>query len=388
MMELLLLLLPLAAASGWLAAKRSERSRERNLHAQGPAYFKGLNYLLNEQPDKAIDVFIQMLEVDSDTVETHLALGNLFRRRGEVERAIRIHQNLIARPALSRDHRAQALLELGQDYLRAGLLDRAENLFEELAESSLYQQQALRNLLVIYEREKEWEKCLQVSDRLESLTGEQLLKERAHYHCELAEKARGIKDFALASKHLKKAQALDRACVRASILLGEMEQDAGDHRAAIRAFQRVAQQDPAYMSEILSALVNSYKQLDRGSELREYLEQVYKRNQGYSEALAMTEIIREREGDEAAVSFLTGHLQEHPNLEGLERLLKLPLKGDMGAATEILNMLRELMKKLLEEQHAYQCLSCGFSAKAMHWQCPSCHTWSSIKPAHALNGIR
>ncbi len=388
MMELLLLLLPLAAASGWVAAKRSERGRERNLHAQGPAYFKGLNYLLNEQPDKAIDVFIQMLEVDSDTVETHLALGNLFRRRGEVERAIRIHQNLIARPALSRDHRAQALLELGKDYLRAGLLDRAENLFEELAESSLYQQQALRNLLVIYEREKEWEKCLQVSDRLESLTGEQLLKERAHYHCELAEKAQEIKDFALASKHLKKAQALDRTCARASILLGGMEQDAGDHRAAIRAFQRVAQQDSAYISEILSPLVNSYKRLDKGSELREYLEQIYKRNHGYPEALAMTEIIREREGDEAAVSFLTNHLQEHPNLEGLERLLKLPLKGDMGAASGILNMLRELMKKLLEEQHAYQCLSCGFSAKAMHWQCPSCHTWSSIKPAHALNGTR
>jgi lipopolysaccharide biosynthesis regulator YciM len=388
MMELLLLLLPLAAASGWMAAKRSGRRSEQNLRAQDPAYFKGLNYLLNEQPDKAIDVFIQMLEVDSDTVETHLALGNLFRRRGEVERAIRIHQNLIARPTLNRDHRGQALLELGKDYLRAGLLDRAENLFEELAESSLYQQQALRNLLTIYEREKEWENCLQVSNRLESLTGEPLSKERAHYHCELAEEAQAARDFNLASKLLKKAQGLDRNCTRASMLLGAMEREAGDHRAAIRTFQKVGQQDAAYLSEILPALVDSYKRANRSSELRGYLQQLYTHNRGYAEALAMTGVIREEEGDEAAVSFLTAHLQDKPSLEGLERLLNLPLKGNPNAPSEILDMLRVLMKKLLEEQQSYQCLNCGFSAKAMHWQCPSCHTWSSIKPVQTVNGGR
>jgi lipopolysaccharide biosynthesis regulator YciM len=388
MAELLLLLLPLAAASGWMAAKRSARGSEKNQRTQDPAYFKGLNYLLNEQPDKAIDVFIQMLEVDSETVETHLALGNLFRRRGEVERAIRIHQNLIARPTLNRDHRAQALLELGKDYLRAGLLDRAENLFEELTESTLYQQQALRSLLIIYEQEKEWEKCLQVSRRLESLSGEQLSRERAHYHCELAEEAQAAKDLNLASKQLKQAQALDRNCTRASILLGEMEREAGDHKAAIRSFQKVGQQDAVYLPEILPALVDSYKKLNRGSELRSYLQQLYTQNQGYAEALAMIDIIREEDGDEAAVSFLTNHLQKRPSLEGLEGLLNLPLQGNPDKSSEILNMLRTLIKKLLEEQQAYQCHSCGFGAKAMHWQCPSCHAWSSIKPVHGINGSR
>jgi lipopolysaccharide biosynthesis regulator YciM len=389
MTELLLLLLPLAAASGWIAAKRSSRGNSETPRVQDPAYFKGLNYLLNEQPDKAIDVFIQMLEVDSDTVETHLALGNLFRRRGEVERAIRIHQNLIARPTLNRDHRAQALLELGKDYMRAGLFDRAENLFEELTETALYQKQALGNLLKIYEREKEWEKCLQVSRRLESLSGEQMSKERAHYHCELAEEAKAVKDLSLASKQLKQAQALDRNCTRASILLGQMEHEAGDHKAAIRTFQKVGQQDDGvYISEILPALADSYSKTNKSSELRSYLQQLYTQNQGYAEALAMTDIIRQEDGDAAAVSFLTGHLQKKPSLEGLEHLLDLPLQGSSDAPADILNMLRDLINKLLEEQQAYQCQSCGFGTKAMHWQCPSCHAWSSIKPVHAMNAGR
>jgi lipopolysaccharide biosynthesis regulator YciM len=269
--------------------------------------------------------------------------------------------------------------------MRAGLLDRAENLFEELAESTLYQQQALGNLLVIYEREKEWEKCLQVSRRLESLSGEPMSRERAHYHCELAEEARVAKDFSLASKQLKQAQASDRSCIRASILLGDMEREAGDHKAAIRTFQKVGQQDGVYLSEILPALVDSYRQSNRDSELRGYLQQLYTQNQGFAEALAMTEVIREEEGDEAAVSFLTGHLQKQPSLEGLERLLDLPLQGGADAPSAILNMLRDLISKLLEEQQAYQCHNCGFGAKAMHWQCPSCHTWSSIKPVHTAN---
>jgi lipopolysaccharide biosynthesis regulator YciM len=163
--ELLLLLLPVAAASGWIAARRSQRQeRGKCVNDTSPVYFRGLNHLLNEEPDKAIDAFVEMLEVDSDTVETHLALGNLFRRRGEVERAIRIHQNLIARPALTREQRAQALLELGQDYMRAGLLDRAENLFRELKDTRLHVRQALKNLLVIYEKERDWQACLDTAD--------------------------------------------------------------------------------------------------------------------------------------------------------------------------------------------------------------------------------
>lgn len=384
MMELLLLLLPVAAASGWVAAKRGERRAGSRTLAQDPAYFKGLNYLLNEQPDKAIDVFIQMLEVDCDTVETHLALGNLFRRRGEVDRAIRIHQNLIARPTLSRDHRAQALLELGKDYLRAGLLDRAENLFQELVESKLYEEQALRNLLTIYEREKEWNHCLTAVGRLESLTGELLFRQRAHYYCELAEEALAAKDLGLASSYLKKAQNSDRNCVRASLLLGEIEKERGTYRTAIRIFQRAGEQDPVYLSEMLPSLIECHRTLGSLKELRSYLEQLLFQHHGFLEALALTDLIREEEGEAAAAAFLTDYLQERPSLEGMDRLLSMPHAGGREQGAEMFRILHRLLERLLEKQPTYQCINCGFSAKAMHWQCPSCHTWSSVKPSQAL----
>src|SRR5436190_18436361 len=183
--DLLWLLLPLAFLSGWFAARLEARRQAGRSFDLPSAYFKGLNFLLNEQPDKAIEIFIQVLEVNSETVETHLALGNLFRRRGEVERAIRIHQNLIARPTLNREQRTYALLELGQDYFKAGLFDRAENLFLELAEVRAHSEQALRLLLNIYQQEKEWDKAIQTGRRFARVSGKRMDDVIAQYYCEL-----------------------------------------------------------------------------------------------------------------------------------------------------------------------------------------------------------
>jgi len=170
MLNLLWLLLPVAAASGWWVARHTELvSQARKKSSLTSDYFKGLNYLVNEQPDKAIEVFIRVVEVDSETIETHLALGSLFRRRGEVDRAIRIHQNLIARPSLNREQRTQALLELGQDYMNAGLLDRAESLFLELVELDAHTVRALQLLADIYEQEKDWQACLDIVEQLSPL---------------------------------------------------------------------------------------------------------------------------------------------------------------------------------------------------------------------------
>ncbi|MEJ2123258.1 MAG: tetratricopeptide repeat protein [Alphaproteobacteria bacterium] len=209
MLEFLILLLPVAAASGWVAARRSLAVKQQKQPQDiSPVYFKGLNYLLNEQPDKAIDLFIEMLDVDSDTVETHLALGNLFRRRGEVDRAIRIHQNLIARPSLNREQRAQALLELGKDYMRAGLFDRAENLFIELTELRLFNDQAYLNLLEIYQQEKDWQRCLDVTAKINSLRDPTLNNAIAHFYCELAEGQLRSQNSGEAENYLKRAQRI------------------------------------------------------------------------------------------------------------------------------------------------------------------------------------
>ncbi len=385
MMELFWLLLPVAAASGWWAAKRSASRQEVTVVERSPGYFSGLNYLLNEQPDKAIDVFIKMLEVDSDTVETHLALGNLFRRRGEVDRAIRIHQNLIARPMLNREQRAQALLELGQDYMKAGLFDRAESLFNELGEMNMFQSQALENLLTIYQQEKDWDKCLQVAKRLGQRSGKSRRKECAHYYCELAEEAKSRKDLVKTAQLLKRAQLSDEGCVRATILQGEIEAANGSFKSAIRTLRQVEKQDPAYLSEVLPAMIECYRELGNRTELVRYLRQLHERHHSVSSALALTDYIREDEGEEAAIRFLSGYLHAHPSLEGLDRMVGLSLQADNQVGTDSLRILQQILNKILESRAAYQCVSCGFTAKTLHWQCPSCKSWSSIKPRDELD---
>ena len=383
MLELLWLLLPAAAASGWIAARRSAaRPREQGPRERDPAYFRGLNYLLNEQPDKAIDVFVQMLEVDSETVETHLALGSLFRRRGEVERAIRIHQNLVARSNLSREERAHALLELGQDYMRAGLFDRAENLFVELRETKLFPEQALQNLRVIYQQEKDWDHCLEVAEALERVTGESLALERAHYYCELAERARAAGDLPRVEALLGKAQAASRELGRVTWLQAELAMERGDLGAAVRLFERVADQDPELFGEVLPQLVACEERRGRAAELESFLEGLLARRPDTVVLLALGDRIQERSGDAAALRYLAEHLGPRPSLPGLLRMIRLAETSPQASASELLPILRHVAERLAERRHPYQCAKCGFAAKTLHWQCPGCRSWSSIKPVH------
>jgi lipopolysaccharide biosynthesis regulator YciM len=380
MVELLWLLLPVAAMSGWFAAKRSALREKVPLDDRTPVYFKGLNFLLNEQPDKAIDVFVKMLEVDSETVETHLALGNLFRRRGEVDRAIRIHQNLIARPTLTREQRALALLELGQDYMRAGLFDRAESLFTELGELKMYQEQALSNLHEIYQQEKEWNQCLLVARKLEQLTGKSLHRERAHYYCELAEEALESKDYSTAISHLRKAQSCDNDCVRATMLQGDIETEKGACKLAIKTFKKVEQQDPDYLSEVLPSLVACHRVAGNKHELMAYLRHLSQNHRQIAPVLEFVNLLQVEQGDQEALRFLTESLQKNPNLKGLDHLIRLNLKVADRSESETLEIIKGLVSKMLEDRSGYQCSRCGFQAKTMHWQCPGCKAWSSIKP--------
>ena len=233
-LEALWLLLPVAAGTGWWAARNATRrtTRERKGGGLRSDYFQGINYLLNEQPDKAIEVFIKLIEVDSETVETHLALGNLYRRRGDVDRAIRIHQNLVARESLSASQRTEALLELGQDYMSAGVLDRAEDLFSEIAGDADYRVQALRQLIDIYEREKDWPKAIASARKLEQATGNQLGWIIAHYCCEQAGQHSAEGDRERALKYVQQARSVHAACVRASLLEADIQAERGEHERA------------------------------------------------------------------------------------------------------------------------------------------------------------
>ncbi len=379
--ELLLwLLLPVAAASGWIMARRSMRREQRHTSDIPPAYFKGINYFLNEQPDKAIEVFIRMLEVDSDTVETHLALGNLFRRRGEVDRAIRIHQNLIARPSLRREQRSQALLELGQDYMQAGLLDRAENLLNELVELGDHVIPALGLLKDIYEQEKEWDRAIVVVQKLENGTQNSYREIIANYYCELAEQAIQANDQPRAKSLIKQALATDFNCVRASILQGYVHQMTGDHKAAIKSLKRVEQQNAEYLSEIVEPLYESYSKLGRLAELLDYLKVALNKQQAIQPVLLFVDYLRRQEGDSRAREFLTDYLMQHPSLRGLAHLIDLQHGHSQVEGEHSLDDIKNIIDKLLENSPLYCCNHCGFSGRVLHWQCPSCRCWNCIKP--------
>ncbi len=377
--DLLWLLLPLAAGSGWLAAKLDQK-RHAAARDLPSAYFKGLNFLLNEQPDKAIEVFIQALEVNSETVETHLALGNLFRRRGEVERAIRIHQNLIARPTLDKNQRSQALLELGQDYLKAGLFDRAENLFLELAEIRLHNEQALRFLRHIYQQEKEWHNAILTCRKLARIAGKNFNDIIAQYYCELAEEAFAAKNLSQSREYLKKSLSSDPNCARASILFGDIEAEEGRHKEAIKAWKRIEEQDPRYLGEVAGRLSASFKQLNDDAGMYQFFEDALQRHGGVVLMLALADVIESRDGKKAAEDFVAKWLRREPSVQGLHRLIRLHLVHAEDAVSEQLQLLQGIIQRLLDQQYGYVCQVCGFKGKSLYWQCPSCNRWNTIKP--------
>src|SRR5210317_311267 len=241
---LLLLLLPVAVYFGWwLARAYGRRSLHKRNRLFSDQYFQGLNYLLNEQPDKAIQVFLELAEVNQDTVETHMALGSLFRRRGEVDRAIRFHQNIIAKPGLGSEQRTQALLELGEDYMRAGLLDRAERLFSELIETDAHTPSALRSLLEIYQQEKDWKNALEQAQRLEQISGEHMGDVMAQFCCEMAEAAIAGNDREKARRHLRQARRHNPRCIRARFILADLLIEDGDYDRALELYEEIAELD-------------------------------------------------------------------------------------------------------------------------------------------------
>lgn len=386
LLESLFLLLPIAAMSGWYIGRRGQAPKPTQQQRIPSDYLKGMNYLLNEQPDKAIDTFINMLDVDSNTVETHLALGSLFRRRGEVDRAIRIHQNLIARPTLNKQERAQALFELGQDYMRAGLFDRAETLLSELTDNQLHSRSALQLLLDIYQQEKDWSNAIQVARKLESHMGKNLGPSIAQFHCELAEQTRQQGEPLRALRMLKKALNEDRNCVRASLVEAEIELAAGDAKSAIRAAQRVEQQDPDYLSEVLPVLRTAYRVLDREDELKRYLVSILSKVQNTSVALEIAQIIGEAEGEASAEAYITGFLKETPSVRGIDKLIDLNMAHVNESVRNKLQVLKEVTSGILKNKPMYQCNHCGFNGKTLHWQCPSCKHWNTVKPIQGIEG--
>lgn len=383
---LLIGLLPVAAASGWYAGRRGGAMQTgHRVRRLTNTYFRGLNYLLNEQPDKAIELFLQLAEADKDTVETQFSLGYLFRRRGEVDRAIRLHQGLIARSGLSEEQRKYAMLELGEDYMRAGLLDRAETLFSDLVQADVSVPQALRHLISIYQAERDWDKAIAHARSFEDATGEPMGVLIGQFQCELAEQARLQGDPQTARARIADAYAADSHSTRAGILEGQIELAAGNDTAAIRAFERVPRQNIDYLPEVLKPLLDAYARAHDAARARAFLAEMVERFPGFSPVLALSRIVRDEEGVDAARKFVSRQLRQRPSIRGQSALIDLSLDTPEEAQTT-LGILKQVNEQLLVRSPSYRCARCGFGARAHHWQCPSCKNWGTIKPLYNLLG--
>ena len=374
------LFLPIAALCGWVVGRRGgQRHSENQVSRLSSTYFRGLNYLLNEQPDKAIELFLHIAELDKETFETQVALGHLFRRRGEVDRAIRLHQGLVQRNDLSDQQRVLALLALGEDYMKSGLLDRAETVFTDLARIDERAPQALKHLLGIYQAERDWERAIDNATRYEEVTGEPMGKLVAQFECELAERHRANGELDAARAAIARAYQADAGSVRAGILEGRIEAGAGNPDAAIRAYERAARHDPDYLPEFLPSLLACYGEVGDTAGARAFLAEMSEHYRGIAPVLALTGLIEAQEGAQAARDYLGRQLKDRPSVRGEAALIDLTLA--VGAdSTATLHDLKHITDQLLVRNPSYRCTRCGFGARSHHWQCPSCKEWGTVKP--------
>ena len=372
-----------AAAAGWAFARYSRATDQSATPPISADYIRGLNLVLNRKTDEALELFVRMAEVDDETLETHFALGHLFRRRGEVDRAIRIHQNLLARPNLSESQRDQALFALGQDYLGAGLFDRAEKLFRELADSPTQGEIALENLLSIYERESEWEKAVETRRRLHGNDGENADR-IAHYYCELAERARRRGDLKQARGYLKQVargrQRTNRgALVRASVALEEE-----DYATAIRLFHAVLQEDGYLISEVLPQLVECHKHMGTMPELEKLLQQLVAAKPALEADVAVTAILSNLLDEPVLYRSVESYVLHNDTLASLIDIEHIVEQDESTRVTTVRRIAGGL-RRLAMGSARYRCSNCGYSTRQLIWHCPGCKSWETVRPAQEIH---
>jgi len=344
-------------------------------------YIKGLNFLLNEQPDQALEVFMRMVEVDDETLETHFALGSLFRRRGEVDRAIRVHQNLIARPNLSDMHREHAIVSLAEDYLSAGLFDRAETLFQELRSSPEFRQKALEKLVRIYEVTQDWEPAIDAYRELQKLRPATAGADRiAHYYCELAEDAVRGRNFAGGRELLLQAEASKPGTVRSRLVLAAVAQQTDEHDEAISIFRSIIDSHPQLVGVVVPMLAASCRARDAQELLTDILEELQARGPDMSRAIALATIYDPQIVNPTALRCLRDFVLSDSILSNLVPVEELR-RSASDETVQVLQRIRNGLARLFPPSHRYSCSECGYTTSQLVWQCPSCRTWESVAPA-------
>ena len=384
-----LLVLPLFFTLGWIAARVDIKQLIAESTTLPAAYFKGLNFLISDQHSKAVEAFSEAIQANTDSLELHFALGSLFRRTGETDRAINMHLNLLDKKELTDNQRSAVKAELAQDYLKAGLYDRAEELFIGL-DDTRYRQPALYSLLEIYVREREWMRAIETAIELERLSGVTFRTQIAQYYCELAMNNIIAQKLDAARSQLHKALDSNKSCVRANVLLGDLEASTGAHQAAISHWKLIEFQQPEYLGLIANKMLKSYRadnQLKQGlAQLNAYLE-TYKLPSLMS---ALYEATLVEEGAEIAAKLARNELIRQPSLTTLDQLLQARAMADESkkqSNNQDIQLMQQTVRNAIGNRAAYHCDQCGFRAKQHHWQCPACNAWESLpaEPSEALN---
>jgi lipopolysaccharide biosynthesis regulator YciM len=377
----LIIALFIAAGAGWFLGRYRRPPRVEHRSELSKGYFQGLRFLLNEEPDKALEVFLRMVDVDNDTVETHFALGNLYRRRGQVDRAIRVHENIIARPTLSEEHRQHAMFALAEDYFGAGLFDRAEELFQQLAAEGPMRINALRYLLRIYEQQRDWEQAITAHERLLSVSTPEHPTAIAHYHCELAERARARQDFEAARAYLHRAREAQRNFPRSALLRADIASDMGEHSLAATLCQRVVELHPKLLPLALPRVMRALRE-GGGQDIEKRFAAWIRPDPAARAELAYAAIVAGLEQESFVLDCLPDLLREEPSLGEIARALA----GEPNQLS--IDQRRELslaLGRILRRTQRYRCVDCGFASAAHFWQCPGCRGWDAFAPVALLD---
>jgi lipopolysaccharide biosynthesis regulator YciM len=391
--------LPLAFALGWLASRFDVRQWRRELQGSPKAYYKGLNLLLNEQQDKAIDAFIEAVQQDPDTLDLHFALGNLFRRRGEYERAVRVHQHLLNRGDLPQSERERAQYGLAQDFMKAGLFDRAEDAHRALL-ATPFDTEARLALLALYERSRDWRAAIEVAQALEQSGTGSFASHISHCWCELALEADARKQTGEADAALAEARKAAPLAARPLVLAGQRAAARGDHAAALAHWAELMTAQPAAFNLVAADYAASATAAGDSAGARERLMSLYRRSPSVDLLLAIAAL----EPDAAARRvLLLQHLRAHPTLSAAQALLDEEARADGSVAPQAtrrggvaiggtggtgatddagdgLGAVAVAVRRGARPVHRYRCAACGFEAEHYFWQCPGCLGWDTYPP--------
>lgn len=397
MLEILFLLLPIASVYGWfMGYKSAKKQQEDNQNKFSRDYMTGVNLLLSNQTNKAIDLFLNILQKqnnisvkgDSDIqtqFEAELTLGNLFLSRGEVDKAIRIHQNLDKSDAYSFDQKLLTKQQLAKDFTTIGFYDRAESLYILLVDEPDFAENALQQLAIIYQKTKEWEKAINVSKKLDYLFPKQNNISLAHYYCEQAENI-VVKNPQQSESLLKLALQASPYCVRASILLAELAVTKLNYPLALSYLQNVLEQNPEYISEVILPIRYLYSELNLEDDFELFLIKASRIKPNSKIELALLDILEKKEGIATAQSRLYHQLKINPNPILFERFIDYQIIQEQDEKSQhSLELLQKMLKECIKYDLGYQCIQCGYQSHKLHWNCPSCQQWEKIKPICSLS---